>query len=104
MENQRSFTIVNVTDSKGKKKGKVNLGGRFISSTPAGAARKAGSQICKNTTVKGRCSLVITVKETTQGSKNKEFSYKFTRVYEPVTVNHNGVEVTHNYKTIVKAH
>ena len=104
MEKQRSFTIVHVTDSNGKKKGKANLGGRFISSNPASAARKAGSQICKNTKVKGRCSLIITVKETTQGSNNKEFTYKFNRVYEPTTVSYNGVDITHNYKTTVKAH
>ena len=101
----RSFTIVKVTDNKGKPKGKDNLGGRFISRNPGNAAKKAGSQICRNTKVHGQCSLIITIKETTQNSNKKEFSYKFRRINEPVTVTYkNGSELTFNYKTICTSH
>ncbi len=100
---KRSFTIVSVSDKNGKKKGKANLGGRFISTTPAGAARKAGTQICRNSNIKGRCTLHITVKETTRGSANKEFSYQYQRIKDPVDIVRGDVEITYNYTTKIKA-
>ncbi len=103
MDNKRSFTIVSVSDKAGKKKGKANLGGRFISTTPAGAARKAGTHICRNSNVRGRCTLHITVKETTRGSTNKEFSYVYQRIKDPVEIMRGDVEVTYNYRAVVKA-
>ena len=63
----RSFTIT------GKS------GGRYISKTPAGAAKKAFTQKCKKSNKKGVCSFDITLKETTQGSKNKTYKYKIKR-------------------------
>ena len=101
MDNKRSFTIVSVSDKNGKKKGKDNLGGRFISTTPAGAAKKAGTHICRNTKIKGRCTLNITVKEITRGSANKEFSYKYQRIHDPVNVVRGDVEIIFNYSSNV---
>ena len=103
MDNKRSFTIVSVSDKNGKKKGKDNLGGRFISTTPAGAAKKAGTQICRNTKIKGRCTLHITVKETTSGKINKEFSYEYVRIRAPVNIIRGDVEITFNYISKIKA-
>ena len=100
MENKRSFKIVNVTDSKGKKIEGVE-GGRFISSTPSGAAGKVGTQICR---AKKLSSLIITIQEITRGSKQKEKRYTYERVNEPTTVNHNGTMVVHQWKTVVKAY
>ena len=93
----RSFTIVKVTDIHGKKKGKANLGGRYISSTPMGAAKKAASQICRASSIKGRCTLIVTVQETTQGSGKKEYTYKVSRVYDPVVVERAGEEIVYKY-------
>lgn len=95
----RSFKITNVTNSNGEKLGFE--GGRFISRTPASAAGKAGSQICKET---GTNSLVITIQETTSGSTKKEKRYTYNRVKDPTLVNHNGVDILHEWKTIVRAY
>lgn len=103
LKQRRSFTITGVTNSKGIAKGKKNLGGRFISTNPASAAKKAGTQICRDTKVKGKCALIITVQETTQNSHKKEYTYKYSRIHDPVTVVRKGVEITFNYKTECKA-
>jgi hypothetical protein len=99
----RSFTVEKIETSSGKKKGSENLGGRFISSTPAGAARKVGSKVCRSSNVKGQCTLYVTIRETTQGSNHKEFTYKVKRILDPVTIERNGVEITYRYRTIAKA-
>ena len=94
----RSFTVVKVTDVHGSKKGKANLGGRFVSSTPMSAAKKAVSQICRASSIKGRCTLIVTIRETTQGSSKNEYTYKVSRIHDPVTVERNGEEITYNYR------
>lgn len=107
---KRSFTVIKVVKKGGKSKSKSRsksrskaLGGRFISSSPASAASKAGTQICRS--LKGkRHSYVITIQETTQGSSKKTYVYDFSRVYDPVTVNRGGIDITYKYKTKVKAH
>lgn len=103
MEDKRSFTLIKAETSSGHIKGKANLGGRFVSSNPASAAKKAASQLCKASKIKGRCVHVVTIKETTKGSKGKEYVYKVSRVYDPVTVVRAGEEITYKYKTIAKA-
>lgn len=100
-DSKRSFTIVNVSTGSGKVKGSSNLGGRFVSHTPSGAARKAGTQVCRASKVKGQCSVVVTLQETTAGSSKKQFKYRVKRVKDPVTVVRDGQEVTYNYKTVV---
>ena len=104
MPDKRSFTIILVT-SKGKSKGKSNLGGRYLSSTPSGSARKAGSQVCRNSKMKGQCSLVITIKETTRNSSGKEFKYSFKRVKlnNPEPVMRGDEEIFYKYTTKVKS-
>ena len=99
MSGKRSFTIVDVSTSRGIQKGKYNLGGRFMGSTPLSAARKAFSRVCRDSAIKGQCTLVIKVQETTRGSAGKIFSYKGKRETNPVTVMRNGVEVTYKYQT-----
>ena len=99
----RSFTIIKVTDSHGARKGRSNLGGRYISSTPAAAASKAGSQICRNSRIHGRCSLYITIRETTAGSMKKEYTYKVSRILDPIVVQRAGEEIEYRYRTEVHA-
>jgi PHD/YefM family antitoxin component YafN of YafNO toxin-antitoxin module len=103
MEKKRSFTIVHVEDVHGKAKGAANLGGRFLSSSPASAAKKAGTQICRASAIRGRCTLIVTIRETTAGSKHKQYVYKVSRVHAPTTVVRNGVEIVYEYKTEVKS-
>lgn len=101
---KRSFKIVSVKNTNGQNK-KFNRDSRFESMTPAGAARKAMSKICQATNVRGRCSFVITLQETTQGSNKKEFRYKVRRVkIETQMVERGGVNVEYNYKNVVVAY
>lgn len=97
-----SYTVVAVKTSSGKVKGKDNLQGRFISSSPSGAAKKAGTQICRASKIRGQCSLVVTIRKTTQGSNHKEYTYRIKRIRDPVTVMRNGEEITYNYRTEAK--
>ena len=100
----RSFKIVNVKNSKGGNK-KFNPDSRFISSNPISAARKALTKICQMTNVRGRCSFVITIQETTQGSNKKEFRYKARRVKIPTEmVERDGVMIEYNYKSMVESY
>jgi hypothetical protein len=74
----RSFTVERVgKHGSCKTKGR---GGRFINKTPAGAARKAFSEFCRTKRVKGVCTLLVTMRETTQGSGGKLFTYKLSRM------------------------
>jgi len=74
----RSFTVVNV-DTRKTHKGSSNEGGRFISKTPAGAAKKAFNAICNDSKIRGVCTMFINMKETTGGSDGKVFKYKMSR-------------------------
>jgi hypothetical protein len=91
---KRSFEVIKVGSNN------VN-GGRYLSKTPASAAKKAGSQLSKDK--EGAHNLRITIKETTRNSKKKEYTYDWSRVFEPTTVTINGKEVVYNYKTKVTA-
>ena len=101
MDGKRSFTIVSVKDGR-RSKGEANTGGRFISRTPSGAARKAGSHICRKTAIHGQCTLKLCIEETTRGSARKLYYYTIKRVKEPRKVLHEGKMVTYNYKTVVR--
>ncbi len=104
MSDKRSFTVVSVT-LKGKSKGSSHLGGRFLSSSASGAARKAATQVCRNSRVKGQCEVKVTLKETTRGSSGKEYKYSVKRVKlrTPQVVVRDDVEVVYKYTTRVKA-
>ena len=53
--------------------------GRYESRNPVSAAKKAATQLCRVKKIVGTCVLIITVRETTQGSIRKEFTYKVSR-------------------------
>jgi hypothetical protein len=99
----RSFTIEHINTHSGHVKGKENLSGRYVSRTPLGAVKKAATKVCRSSKIKGQCTLDITIKETTSGSKGKSYSYTVKRVKDPKTVVRDGVEITYKYNTIVKA-
>lgn len=96
----RSFTIIKIVTSSGHVKGDENLKGRY-KGTPMGVAKKMATRVCRNSKIKGQCTLFITIKETTRNSKNKEYTYKVKRVKDERTVIRNGVEIT--YKFSLKA-
>ena len=53
--------------------------GRYLSSNPGSAAKKAFTRLCNLKNIKGKCTFIVTIKETTKGSKGKEFTYKIER-------------------------
>jgi hypothetical protein len=92
---KRSFTVISVS-TRNKQKGEENFG-RYISKSPAGAARKAGSKVCGMSKIRGQCTLTIALRETTQGSKGKVYVYKVKRVVVNHKVEIAGKIITHKY-------
>ena len=80
-------------------------GGRYMSSTPSGAAKKAFTRRCRAKSVRGRCTLVVAMKETTRGSPKKLHSYKMSRVLldEPVVRSIGDKVITIRYGIKIKA-
>ncbi len=79
---KKHYTIEKALHSDGcptKFKGKSGTG-RFTSKSPSGSAKKAISSLCQRKKIKGRCSLYVDIRETTQGSNHKEFAYAGKRV------------------------
>lgn len=79
---KRTFTIHDAKHVDGchtKFKNK-DYSGVYVSSSPGGAAKKALTQLCRVKKIHGQCALFITVRETTQGSSKKQFTYKLNRV------------------------
>ena len=82
----RSFQLVNVLNSSGcPTKFKP---GHYVKSSAQGAANNAFNKLCNLKNIRGKCSLYVTIKDTTRGhSKHgKEYTYKAERVKlsEPV--------------------
>jgi hypothetical protein len=74
---KRHFTIAAAYHTDGcstKFKGKSGTG-RFNSRDPYESAKKAFSSLCQRKKIKGRCSMYVTVRETTRDGKGKEYSY-----------------------------
>lgn len=96
----RSFTVESV--SRGNKR--VNFtGGRYISDSPMNAAKKAFSKACQFSHVKGKCVMKITMRETTAGSAKKEFVYKVSRVYNPITIERDGETILYKYSVKIQS-
>jgi len=100
-DEKRSFTIVSVNDKR-RGKGEGNAGGRFIAHTPARAASKAGSHICRKTAIRGQCTLHLCIQETTRGSAHKIFHYKIKRRVVNNKVTHDGKLVVYKYATTAR--
>jgi hypothetical protein len=89
----RTFVIVTST---GKEKG------RYVSKTPAGAAKKVGGRILKQ---RGHKSVTVRVRETTAGSKKKLYTYAVMQVKlnQKKVVLRDGKRIVYEYKTVIKA-
>ena len=99
----RSFTVTHILDRSGKIDSEY-LGGRYISSQPSAAAKKAAHKICQSKGTKGSCSFIIFLKETTQGSSKKTYKYKVKRIKSDRTVVRQGVEIHYQYQFMVKSY
>jgi hypothetical protein len=96
----RSFTIVSIEKTGGAKVQYKD--GRFMSSTPAGAASKMFSHANRHCRTKCN-SFKIILRETTQGSNKKEYTYRVTKKKEETTVNLGKTEVTFGFTTKTKS-
>lgn len=91
---KRTFTIIDYP-----KLGETS--GRYVSTSPHRAAYKVLTHLSKKADVSNETKklLMFTIKETTRGSKNNEYTYKGTRVkLETPTVVNN---ISFNYKNIL---
>lgn len=97
-EGERSFKIVSLNSRRAKKS---KEGGRYISRSSQGAAKKAFNRSCRESKIRGQCTLIIVIQETTQGSQGKLYKYKMKRVklQKPVIVEKDGRKIRIKYKT-----
>lgn len=99
----RTFKVVSAL--KNNCPTKVNSNSTYVSRNPMAAAKKAFSGLCNKKRIRGRCTLIVTVRESTSGEDKKEFSYELQRnkLSEPVIRVVNGVEYRYQYVTDAKA-
>lgn len=96
----RTFTI----DAVYRKDSKIrHTGGRFVSSNPASAAKKAFSQIYHSLNLKGKVSLTIHIRETTRGSAHKIYKYKISKTNENKQVERDGQTIYYKFVTKIKS-
>jgi len=90
----RSFTVIDIRKpgQGGKKTSIPSDGGRYVSKTPFSAARKGFSKACREKRIRGQCTLIVTIQETTRGEDGKIFSYKLKRekLKEPKEITRGG--------------
>lgn len=106
-EGDRSFSVIEVRkpgqkNKSGSLKKTKGDGGRFISTSASGAARKAFSSACREKSIRGQCTLNMTLQETTQGSAKKLYKYKVKRIKldQPKMVNRGGEVIKIEYETV----
>lgn len=96
----RSFTVTKVYVHNSL----VNFyDGRYLSSTPSGAAKKVFSQVLKTCAPEDTKSMEIHIKETTQNSLKKDYKYRVYREEVNKMVMICGKEVFYRYKTLTRA-
>lgn len=101
---KRTFTIHDArkTDGCPTKFKNKDYSGVYVSSNPAGAAKKALTQLCRVKNIKGQCSLFLTMRETTQGSKKKAKTYKVSRekLKNPIELKGRVIEYQNKSKSV----
>jgi hypothetical protein len=96
-ESNRSFTVI-----KCSVKCDAAEGGRYKGKIPSQAARKAGRALLKSSKKR---QLKFTLRETTQGSAHKEFTYTATKVKldKPQTIKRGDSSITVTHQYLVRA-
>ena len=76
----RSFAIAGVKKADGCPT-KYSETSRLVGATPVSAAKKAFSRLCNLKKISGKCTLFVTVVDTTQGARTqgKKYTYKVDR-------------------------
>jgi hypothetical protein len=99
----RSFKVLSVKKPNQDMRATTKKTGRYISKSPDAAAKKALTNHCNAKKIKGACTLVIVMRETTAGSAHKVFTYKGTRRRVDKVVMYKGKEVLHKYENKVRS-
>lgn len=99
----RYFTVVQAKKSNGCIT--KNKEGRYKGRAPVDAAKKAFNELCRVKRIRGVCTMIITVRETTQGSSKKLFTYKLMRhkLKEPILLQGSAGEYKIEYTTKAKS-
>ncbi len=99
---KRLFSVISI-----KRDGKEESfkGGKFLNSSPGGAARKAANQACSTLYKEDDyCTVVVTLEDITKDAKNKgPYVYEATRLPGQKKQNFKGVEVEFKYEMRVKS-
>lgn len=107
MEDKRSFKVVGLKSGtqgvKGGLKSMPCYEGRYISHTPRGAASKAFSEHCNAKNIRGQCTMVVMIQETTQGSKHKVYQYRAKRKRVDKKVTRSGKKLTFKYENNLRS-
>lgn len=76
----RSFAVTGVQKENGCPT-KYSDTARLVGATPVSAAQKAFSRLCNLKRIRGKCTLIVTVVDTTQGARTrgKKYTYKVDR-------------------------
>lgn len=94
----RSFTIIKIEKTSGSKL--QYSGGRFMGESPSQVSRKVFSHA--NRHCRTKCNS-ITIRETSQNSAKKEYTYRVKKVKDETTVNLGKSEVVFGFKTKTKS-
>lgn len=99
----RSFTVVDAGKHGGCKT--KFRGGLYKSRNPAAAAKKAFKELCRVKRIRGVCTLIITLRETTQDSTKKVFSYRLRRhkLKVPKVIKLGNSEIVYEYESTAKS-
>jgi len=100
----RSFTIgmASHVDGCPTKFSRKDFSGRYVGRDAAGAAKKALTELCRVKKVKGQCTLFLKMRETTQGSKKKEYLYQAKRekLSKPIELKGRVIEYASKVKSV----
>jgi hypothetical protein len=96
----RSFTIISIEKTNGSKLQYKD--GRFMGESPSQVSRKVFSHANRHCRTKCN-SMKITIRETTQNSAKKEYTYRVKKVKDETTVDLGKTEVTFEFTTKVKS-
>ena len=102
---KRVFEVIHVT-TRTRQKGIQNTGSILKNQTPLAAARKAANRICRNSKIRGRCALNISLREVLPGGQHgKEYHYHVVRTKREVPTERtlpDGSMVKHVYETVIR--
>lgn len=96
----KTYDVIDVMTTTGRKKGPENLLKDISSTGPSGAAGKAMTKICKNSKIKGKCTHIVTMRD---NATSKLYMYKVTRSRVDKIVMRNGTPILYKYSTEVRA-